>query len=311
MIPKFPDTIPISLASVRDISTILSGHLPYSSFNALWLTCQVESNRVARFGDGLLVSRGQGADEHLSILCRQADSRERAVLSEYLGGRELNQALTKIPQCSLSPLHLAPHALERRDLFDYIVTIDQLVAPTSAPARELHQMARAYVEGKGGATRIMELPLESQSLRDEIMGISMDWLTSSKSDDPGRANEVATLARCLERHREFELVAVVALSDSGTMLGFTINEPMHDGWYMGHFGKVYPRTRGLTVLLEVETARAMARRGCSVMNFQEDLGNLGLRKMKQAWGPAGFLKVYDIRPADGDEARPPAARQRV
>jgi hypothetical protein len=41
----------------------------------------------------------------------------------------------------------------------------------------------------------------------------------------------------------------------------------------------------------------MQASGCRWMNFQEDLGNPGLRRMKQSWNPCQMLQTYDVSAA--------------
>lgn len=80
-------------------------------------------------------------------------------------------------------------------------------------------------------------------------------------------------------------------------LGFTINENLGNGYNMAHFGKTLPGNPGLSELLWLDAARVLRERGCRWMNFHEDLGNRGLRRMKQSWNPCQMLRVYDVSAA--------------
>jgi hypothetical protein len=102
--------------------------------------------------------------------------------------------------------------------------------------------------------------------------------------------------RCLEFAHGYRLVAVVASDEAGAMLGFTMNELLLDGFYMGHFGFTLPDNLGLADLLELETAKVMSAQGCTRMNFQEDLGIEGLRNFKLSWKPQYLLHKYDLQP---------------
>ena len=97
----------------------------------------------------------------------------------------------------------------------------------------------------------------------------------------------------VDQSRVHEFVTVGALLE-GALACFTINEAIHDGYYMAHFGKCDPQRRGLSDLLESETARLMRDLGCSQMNFQQDLGLPGLRRYKRSWAAGAFLKKFSI-----------------
>jgi hypothetical protein len=106
-------------------------------------------------------------------------------------------------------------------------------------------------------------------------------------------HEEKAFSRLCNLQNAFNLVSI-GLWAENRLIGFSVNEAVHDGYYMGHFGKTDGTGAGLSDLLEHETAAMMEPQGCTHLNLQEDLGLEGLRSYKQSLRPICFLKKYIV-----------------
>lgn len=126
----------------------------------------------------------------------------------------------------------------------------------------------------------------------QIRSLFDKWQRKKARVTKDTVSESSALDR-LSFSASFPLVCVGAYLGTD-LVGFTINETLHSGYYMGHFGKADPDIPGLSAHLESQTARVMAELGCSFMNYQQDLGIPGLRKHKESWHPVSRLHKYTV-----------------
>jgi hypothetical protein len=119
------------------------------------------------------------------------------------------------------------------------------------------------------------------------------WVERRRKSKDETQNEMTAIDRILRHAHHFQLISLGAFIE-GRFEGFTINEVVHDNYYMGHFGKANPDCAGLSVVLESETARIMQTHGCTHMNYQQDLGLDGLTRHKRSWHPTAHLRKFTL-----------------
>ena len=299
LIPEFPQFKHLELSDRPEVEAFTRQYPPYSDFNFASLWCydtrglcrlsMLHGNLVVQISDYIT---GEPA---LSFLGVQRVADTVSALLGYAVEHKLCPTLRLVPEMVASPLMAMKDgfvAEEDKDSFDYIHSVERLIAlddPALRPKRQKIEKLRSQHPG----LEIHRLNLSEPQTADKIQGLCERW-----RDDKGRserefATERTAIERCLSSAAHFEFVAVGALLD-GALAGFTINEPVHGGYYMAHFGKCVPQWRGLSDLLESATARLLRDLGCSRMNFQQDLGLPGLRQYKRSWGVSAFLKKFTV-----------------
>lgn len=290
----FPEFTPVSEVSAAEFAGAIHGHLPYSTFNYVSLRSYWPEAQATRIGDGvaLLITDTNDQSPFLTILSNGRDHRYTQSLIDYGDERGIGTILRLVPECSLCHLPEGLKRLERRDGFDYIISLDAVLDPGTPELVRKHQQAHDCLSAHPGLV-VCEVAVDSSTTRSALQEIDQSWHSARKGSDTNAWEQRAFL-RCLSNQADFALNAMLAIGEDGTPLGFTLNENLHNGYYMAHFGKTRPGLAGLSELLEIETARHMARLGCRFMNFQEDLGNHGLRRMKQSWNPYRMLRVFDV-----------------
>jgi len=181
---------------------------------------------------------------------------------------------------------------EDRACFDYILAtaaLCQLDVDTSQPkAKDLHKFLRKYP-----GVVVKEINLCQPAIQEQVQLLFSIWADKRQKEAEGTAVEATAIERLLRFAPHLALVTVgVYIADR--LVAFTINEVVQDGYYIGHFGKSDPDYRGLGLYMEWATAKLMAQAGCQYMNYEEDLGSLGLRAYKESLQPIGYLKKYTI-----------------
>jgi hypothetical protein len=299
MIPEFPRFKSIELADRPEVEAIVRRHPPYSDFNfaSLWCYDTRGLSRLSMLHGNLVVQISDyiTGEPALSFLGVQRVADTTGALLDHAAKHKLCPTLRLVPEMVASPLMAMRDgflAREDEDSFDYIHTVERLIAldyPVLRPKRRKIERLRSQHPG----LEIRRLNLSEPQTADEIRRLCERWRDGKGRSESEFATERTAIERCIRVTAHFEFVAVGALLD-GALAGFTINEPVHDGYYMAHFGKCDPQWRGLCDLLESETARLMRDLGCSRMNHQQDLGLPGLRRYKRSWAAGTFLKKFSI-----------------
>ena len=299
MIPQFPRFKSIELTDRPEVEAITRLHPPYSDFNFTNLWCydtrglcrlsMLHGNLVVQISDYIT---GKPALSFLGV-DRVADT--VTALLDHASEHGLCPSLRLVPEMAVAPLMAMRDGFvvePDEDSFDYILSVEQLIAldqPALLPKRrKIEKLRREHL-----GLEIRQLNVADSQTADQILRLCERWRDGKGRSESEFATERTAIERCLSSATHFEFVTVAALLD-GELSGFTINEPVHDGYYIAHFGKCDPQWRGLSNLLESETARFMRDLGCSLMNFQQDLGLPGLRRYKRSWASDAFLKKFSI-----------------
>jgi uncharacterized protein len=300
MIPLFPQFKPISIEDQLDVTSILKRFPPYSDFNFANLFCYNTDNAIR-------LSTLYG-----NLVVRMPDYLEQKPFFTFIGQQRvvatIEQLLHRSIDEGLQPcLRLLPGLLvesvypalrnrfeveDSRDDYDYIHTIQHL---TELDGPQLHAKRKNILKLRRQFPdlEIREIDLRESPIADSIRSLYGVWRKKKGCQGDEYHAEQMAIERCLEYAGHFEFVTLgVYLHES--LVGFTINEPIHDGYYMGHFGKSDPDLTGCSDVLEFETAKVMRKKGCLRLNNQQDLGIPGLRRYKRSWNPNGFLTKYSV-----------------
>lgn len=300
MIPAFPEFKPLEMDDRAEVESVTVRFAPYSDFNFLSLICwdTREENMVSRFGDNLLVRFTDylTGEPFYSFIGDSCIEQTIDLLLEETVREGLPNFLRLVPEsASLSaglPAQNGFVITEDPDNFDYILDVESLIRLTGGKMkRKRHRVGRLKQD-----TSLSSRPMHFANT-DEHKHILELWETWSdkkgkKGDDYATLEKKAFL-RLLKIYAAFNLVAV-GLWAEDKLVGFSVNETVHDGYYMGHFGKTDGQRKGLSDFLEYETAALMEPQGCTRVNLQQDLGLEGLRSYKQSLRPVHYLHKYII-----------------
>ncbi len=298
-IPEFPAFKLLDIADRDEIERLTHRYPPYSDFNFVSMFCYdttgdcrvsiLNGNLVVRFRDYMTL------EPFYSFLGthRVRDTIER--LLEQANRENISPLLRLVPATVVEGANGELNGLavsEDPDSADYIISADELIELTSGRWRSKRKSANRFRRMHPHCA-VKEMDLADYITQDHVQGLLATWAEKKRKPSAETRNEFAALERIMHNSRRFNLLTVGAYLDD-RLIGFTINEAVHAGHYMGHFGKSDPDYSGISVVLESETAKEMARLGYSQMNYQQDLGIDGLRCYKQSWRPVHCLHKVTI-----------------
>lgn len=179
-----------------------------------------------------------------------------------------------------------------RDLGEYIYSVDKIA---SLPGKEYYSKRR-YVKAleKNLGDRIRIEPV-SPSFFSGIAEVKNKWFKDHVTEEFRRQLEIEsrTIERVLMSYEELDLSGIVILID-GKVEGFIYGCPLNDDTFDASVGKVNRRQwKDLYPLLYREFARRCAK-GYRWLNWEEDLGSEGLRKMKLSYRPDHLIEKYIV-----------------
>ncbi len=298
--PHFPDFRPLELEDREAIDLFTRQYAPYSDFNFFNLfcfhacgDCQVSilnGNLVVRMCDYITLepfysflgsNRVAETIEHLLAFAReQAASPYLRLIPEFC----IREALDHVDKRFVFS--------EDPDNADYIIDVPSMVALTSGLWRGKRKAASKFKRSHPNHV-IEHIHLHDSGTQAQIRRLFSIWAEKRGKSPEGVRREIFALERAMQHAKHFNLVSL------GGFVGerresFTINEAVHDGYYIGHFGKANPVFPGLATVLESETARIMLSYGCGYMNYQQDLGLAGLRQFKHSWHPSSYLRKFTV-----------------
>lgn len=295
MIATFPEFTPIADVTLGEFQQACKGFPPYSEFNHLSLRCYTPEAAVACY-DNALILHGFEKQPSLTVLGYALEIEPLLALVDVAASLGCARKLSCVPAFSLHPdVRMAFAVTERRERFDYVLALDSMLNPESSQLRRKHKRALSYLETHLDVAFSSVVMAECTDTT-AFLEVFMAWRLCKGGDADWLADEELVFRKCLTFAHSYPLIAVMARNEFGAVLGFTINELLPDGFYMGHFGFTVPEQSGLSDLLELETAKVMTVQGCTRMNFQEDLGIEGLRNLKLSWQPQFLLHKYDLQP---------------
>lgn len=297
----FPRFTPVANVTAVEYNSAIAGHLPYSSFNYVALRCFFPEAQAARIGDGvaLILNDPGNGTSFLTLLSRNyIDSFPGGVLSnliDYARDQGLDSVLRNVSECSLASLPEGIQISERSDSFDYILSIEGMLNPSSPEILKKHQLVNDY-RTANPETMIRKMDFHDPEIRSTLEEVDSAWQASRNGDGLGtRAWERNAFLRSLQHHQDFNLNLLVAEGEDRIPLGFFSYEELSNGYCLPHFSKTLAGQGGLFEFLFLECAKCMLAKGCLWMNYEEDLGNPGLRRMKRSWSSCRMLRVYDVR----------------
>jgi hypothetical protein len=286
----------LSKKSKPAIEAITRQHAPYSDFNFTSLYCWNTdgSAEYAVIGDCLIV--------------RMPDYTTGKKVLSILGGDEPGRVMNEL-LCESDELRFVPHATidalppthrfqitEDHIHHDYIYDLKHLAllqgrsyATVRSKVNQFKSLHPSYT------TEVFEMLTDALST--EIREVTNAWLRGQPEDD-GDESESLAIDRFLAHANQFAFLGV-GLRVEGELIGFSINEILDDGAYaICHLQKVIKTYKNSDALLTHYSSQVLYERGCKMINWEQDLGIAGLRKLKRSYRPVELLKKYKVSKAN-------------
>ena len=283
MISQFPLFKKLTIQDKNEIEEVTRKYPSYSNFNFGTLysynindECEVSflnNNLVVKFKDYVT------GEIFLTFLGNTKVEQTIETLLDYAEKAKFASELRLIPEINiindLDKLKQKYHVTIDLDSFDYIISSEEL------KALKEKSFAEQYPKHE-----VKELDTSNPELHKQLDDLILNWAkTKNKSDEDIKVERKA-ISRLLAASDSLNLVTL-GIYHNGELIGFTINEVIHDEHYVGHFEKINEKYPGLSQYLEHMTAITLGKYGCRFMNYKQNIDLPGK--------PIQYLKKYTIK----------------
>ena len=298
--PKFPEFTTLSLAHQPIIERYTHKFPPYSDYTFASLWCWNE-------GDVLEV-----ADLHGNLVVKFLDYFSKERFFSFLGDNQIEKSLNDlfdcvaytagylprlqfIPEHNLHTLPLTFHERyiveEDRDNHDYIYALHELATMAGGKYQTPRNFINRFTRRYNWQTRVLNLA-DAHDWQD-ITQLLESWILNKAE---GGMKVDVDLHALMRLRSLLNQVAVFALGlyVDGTLCGYTINELKQQGYATNLFEHANTDYVGVFKFLKKQTALHLKQMGYQYWNHQQDSGFLGLRKSKESFRPAFYLKKLTI-----------------
>ena len=183
------------------------------------------------------------------------------------------------------------HAEENRDLAEYIFTREnfELFAGKRHERRrtEIRSFWRQYEDHASSA-------LMQPEDAEDVLDFAKEWFHNNVRLETRETlfRELSCIAKQLEHGEELGLTGTVIRID-GRVRGFCYGVPLNDDFYDVLIEKGDRNVEGIYRVIRQESAKLNCQ-DFSYINFEEDVGEPGLRKIKESYGPEYLIEKFIV-----------------
>jgi hypothetical protein len=174
-----------------------------------------------------------------------------------------------------------------RDNSDYVYRVEDLRTLRGKQYHGKRNLARRFVELYQPTVQ----PLTGVQEADCIH-IQEQWLEGQRNNEAAR-DESTALTKAL-RHFEHLSLRGIGILAGGSLVAFSIGEPLNPSTFVEHFEKALPGFTGAYQYLLQAFAQSIPE-SFPFLNREQDLGIEGLRRAKESWHPAFLVDKYNLR----------------
>lgn len=300
MLPIFPNFKNLEITDKPDLEKITAQFPPYSDFNfvSLWSYNTLEDFQLSLLNGNLVLRMNDyiTLEPFYTFIGIENVTETIRTLLQFSQDRIQRSELRVIPEIDLSKdaqrLHAEFDIFEDRDCFDYIYSLDLLVAAEGGQYKVLRNMLSKFVRTVSSYSLTL-VDLQDENVQQQIIELIHVWGAAQGREKDEIENELNGVKRLLDSSQYLNLICL-CLYIEDHLKAFFISEKTHDEYAMAHFRKADPSFPGIFQFIDYENAKYMKLLGCKFLNYEQDLGIPNLVKSKQSLHPVKYLKKYKI-----------------
>ena len=182
------------------------------------------------------------------------------------------------------------HIVEDRDSWDYIYKASDLA----------HLVGRKYAKKKNHLNSFVRTTPQysietiTATNADRILSQYKVWAKAQEAFTPLLQAEYIAICNVLHNWSMFESLQGIYVTIHDTISAFAIGEPLSSDTFVIQVEKALQDNRGLYQLINKSFAESILEQGYHYINRADDSGIAGLRKAKESYHPAEYMKKYTV-----------------
>ncbi|HUA13105.1 MAG TPA: phosphatidylglycerol lysyltransferase domain-containing protein [Candidatus Sulfotelmatobacter sp.] len=292
MLQKYPLFSRLTIEDKKSIEKIVEKFDPYSDFNFTSLFSWDDgTTEISLLYDNLIIKMSDYSSSKTIYTLIGQDKIDETLLSLF--GR--TNKVDLVPEVVIKNIN-KPDLFaikEDRDQFDYVYNIPEQINLTGGAFKLKRNKLNHFMKNQSGDMAVKKIDFRSKSIRSDVMSILKQWTTEREVQGKESARELEAIRRLFDYSQSLNLSGVI-LYIEGAAVGFSINEAVQKDYAICHFQKALYVFKHIDVFLSNITAKEMKHFGCKHINWEQDLGMPGLRRLKESYKPDFYLKKYTI-----------------
>jgi len=278
---------------------------PYSDFSVddilIWLNFHDDLS-VSDLNGNLVIQFTNVFDNntvHFSLIGTKITRIVLDTLRNYLASLSSSPKLSFIPEPiaqimrEVNPPYLSIE--EDIDNSDYVYKVNDFVAMEGRPYRNLRERVRNFKRDHQDI-KIKALDLTQQSTKALVEQYVHEWSNKDSAfmrNDPEKWEETA-LRKHLQLANQLPMHAIGLYVQDHLVSIIIFNIPPQDGWIIVNHVKCNYSYNGIFGYASYTLALVAQQLGIQWINFEQDLGQEGLRRIKTFFRPYKFLRRYTV-----------------
>ena len=181
---------------------------------------------------------------------------------------------------------------EDRNNRDYILSLNKITKLKGEGYKTKRRWINKFLS-ENPNPKVKTINLQNTKTKKQINNLFNRWAIGKGKTKKEVSREYKALNRLIDTSHMYNM-ANIGVYDKNTLIAFTTNELKKNDIAIVGFGKADDNYKGLSQYLEYITAKELIKLGYKYLNYEQDLGLIGLRKYKLSWQPVKFLKKYLI-----------------
>ena len=292
MIPQYPIFSKLNIKNRDEIIELNSKYPPYSDFNFTSIYCwdTDETAEVSMLNNNLVIKLPGylTGNKIVSILGNiNIDASIKILLKDY-------PKLELVPQIIIDNISEFNDLkiTEDRDNFDYIVNASDLAELSFHNFPKKRKMLDKFTANFPNIQSQI-INLNDSEMIDRIISLFKLWSQNHGKSETESNSELIALKRLINNHGSFKESYALGLFDNKQLVGFNTFEIIDQEFGISSFQKGDANYDYIYVKITNELAKFLSPK-CKLINFEQDLGFVGLRNSKLSYHPVEFLKKYII-----------------
>ena len=137
---------------------------------------------------------------------------------------------------------------------------------------------------------------DSNDLKKEIVGLIKKWGSQSGKTLDEYNEEIDLIERFFTlpfSPSQYSFICIY--NGKNELISYSIEEILNDSWALAHFGQANKDYKGIFQYTEWLHCSVLSKSGIKFLNYEQDLGLVGLKVTKKHYAPVGYLKKYALR----------------
>ncbi len=297
VIAHYPEFTKVDLAIKDNYEKIIRKFPSYSDFNFVSLFCWNTdgSAEVSRLGDGIVIKLKDYTSEK-TVYSYMTDSSDAIKYINELFN--VTDTLSLVPETTIKSLSNIDDFIIEEDLdnFDYIYKVDELLKMGGGALKKKRNKVNQFKNDLSEVVTTKTYKKVTDIQRLEAEGLFAQWCFENDKFAIDLLDESSAIFNAIDNLEQLDLV-FIELRVKDKLKGFSINQKVDSNTAVCHFEKTVRAHVNIGPYLVNKVAEELDKMGCEYVNWEQDLGIVGLRQAKKSYQNSHHLKKYILKKA--------------